>query len=150
MLITLGSLGADLLRVQTCIGEQQGLKLFICDCMLKNKMSRQKWGWSLCNLALNHPPNKADLVNYSGIALISNNLQLHATEVDIVRQGLSLLLCLLSNDPQAKFSLPKARRALLERGFVDLVDEVKKRFKGDEHITSISAALLNLIIKDWS
>lgn len=76
--------------------------------------------------------------------------KLHLCQLDIVRQALAVLVSLISNDPQAKFSLSKARHALLEMGLVGLLDDVKREFKGEAHIISTSAALLNLIVKDWS
>lgn len=148
----LGSISSDNLRAQTLVGDKHGVKLIIN--LVKTEMqsdSLVKWGlWSLFNITYNHPPNKADLFQHSGLNIILDALSTYPQNIDIITQALALLLSFISDDSQAKFSVSKARHAALQMGIGDRLEAIKEWFKKEQHIVGCIQAIMNLLMKNFS
>lgn len=117
----------------------------------RTSMSVCKWAcWCLFNLTLDHPPNKFDFYHANGIRIVIDVLKAHVGCVDVHRQGLALLLSMISPDTYAKFSMAQARQMMMANGLVDLVESNKLAFRLEKDITLTSRALMNHLAIDYS
>lgn len=64
---------------------------------------------------------------------------------DVQKQGLSLLLYILSDDPQSKFNMGDARRTALSSGLITVLEAAQINFKGDKDVRDPCSCLLAIM-----
>ena len=64
---------------------------------------------------------------------------------DVQKQGLSLLLYILSDDPQSKFNINDARRTALSLGLITVLEAAQINFKEDKDIRDPCSCLLKIM-----
>ncbi len=139
--------------------------------------------WSLFNILINHPANKSEFYHLGGIRNVidilrrvgddnikENNKNNSASpknlkdtkaafnnnknkNIELYRQGLAVLLIMLTNDTYAKYSLTQARQMAMANNIVDVIQNIQNECKNNKScadVVATSKAILNLIIQDWS
>ena len=97
---------------------------------------------------------------HNDITLNTHNINTHnndkttSNNIELNRQGLAVLLIMLTSDvTQAKYSVTQARQMAMANSIVDIIHNIQsdyKNMKQCEDIVHTSKAILNLIIQDWS
>ena len=72
-------------------------------------------------------------------------LRCHAMNSDVQKQGLSLLLYVLSDDTQSKFIANDARRTALSLGLITVLEAAQINFKEDKAIRDPCSHLLRIM-----
>lgn len=85
-----------------------------------------------------------------GIPAAIGSLKLYPDDLGLNRQGLALLMLLLSEDPKAKVNLHNARQIALTNGIVDVVHQLQRRFPDEEDVAKTTSHILDLLIIGWS
>ena len=97
------------------------------------------------NFCFDHPPNKCTFVLSKGLTTAISALRCHAMNSDVQKQGLSLLLYILSDDPQSKFNINDARRTALSLGLITVLEAAQINFKEDKDIRDPCSCLLKIM-----
>jgi len=101
-------------------------------------------------VTVEHPVNKSDLFTCNGLTVTIDILKIHPLNEDINRQGIALILNLISPDRYVRYSAAQARHLAMSNGIVDVLHRVQKEFRSKNDILVTSKGILDLIIADYS
>ena len=94
---------------------------------------------------MEHPPNKSIFVHKNGLSIVITVLRHNSIDIDVQRQGLSLLFYILSDDKQAKFHVKDARRTALALGAVTVIEAAQINFKNDSAVLDPCTFLMSFL-----
>eukprot|EP01038_Epipyxis_sp_PR26KG_P008551 gene8551-11557_t len=154
LVMTIGLIGADFPAAQSRLADRGAIPFIFKISFLNTNIKQDsyaKWGyWTLFNLSLDNPSNKAEIYHNGCIDIIIKGLKLYHNDKVIIRQALALLFNLLMSDSKTKYSIAEARQMTMTSGIVDIVHEIHREFKDVRDIIATSQGILDLIIMEWS
>jgi hypothetical protein len=101
-------------------------------------------------MTMNHPPNRCDFVNAGGIPKISKCLEKHRTDVSIQMQGMGLFLNIFIEDPNAKYSVLRARESALANGLGVILQNNLVKFSNDVKLCAVCRKLQHALMQVWT
>ena len=150
--MALGMLADEFPQGQTIIGDKGGIGYAtICLKASRNTPNLGKWCcWCLLNIVYDHPPNKREFFIKGGLGYTIDCMNKNINKNDLFKQGIALILTIISIDNKTKMSLAKARESCLANGIFDMLQLGKKAHGNDPTIEGIIKKIFDLLMADWS
>ena len=104
----------------------------------------------LQHICFENPPNKSIFVHKGGLSVVIGTIKHHANNIDIQKQGLSLLFYILSDDIQSKFHLKDARKTVLSLGIITVIEAAQINYKEDSAVQDPCSHLLLILAAECS
>jgi hypothetical protein len=99
---------------------------------------------------MNHPPNRSDFVSAGGVPKMLSCLQEHSSDASIQMQGMGLFLNIFVEDPDAKYSIPRARESALASGMGVILQDNMLNFPEDTKLCAVCRKLQTALMRVWS
>lgn len=106
--------------------------------------------FSMQNITMNHPPNRCDFVTAGGIPRVLAVMKEHTKNADLQMQGMGLFLNIFVDDPNAKYSVPRARESALTSGMGVLLQDNLYLFSKDTKLCAVCRKLQNALMLVWT
>ena len=103
----------------------------------------------LQNICFDHPPNKSIFIYKHGLSIVITTLRHHSLNIDVNKQGLSLLFYILTDSIQSKFHLIDARKGALSLGIITVIEAAQINFKGESTIQDPCNYLLQILATEF-
>ncbi len=148
----LGLLASDCEAVQTRFGDRGAFEAIVSHLQVFSRNPNMvKWCfWATSNLTYQHPPNKKEFVDLSGLDVTVDALKQHTKEAEVIHQGVIMLTNVLQEDGRAKMNLANARQKALACGVVDVVQIAKKAYPERGTLIKSCDDILEVLISDWA
>lgn len=151
-ILMLGMMCEECVLLQFAVSDDDCIAL-ILDTMdlFPESKSIVKWGsWALINITMNHPPNRCDFVNAGGIPRVLNLLKDHEKDAGIQMQACGLFLNIFVEDPNAKYSIPRARESALTNGMGVILQDNLQNFSKDTKLCAVCRKLQTALMQVWT
>ena len=96
------------------------------------------------------PSESMRLCECWGIPKVIKSLQVHNANSSIQIQGVGLFLNIFVDDPDAKYSVPRARESALTNGLGVVLQDNLENFPKDTKLCAICRKLQNALLKVWT